>query len=129
MKEDAKSKQPANGGFAEEFDRFVRTKFVDGGKRYTVSERCLLTAHHFADWQRQKDLDEALGGDALWVEHCNGYREGQADMKKKAGMLKDWFKDIARMCECLTPGNCSNLGELIRSLADRSAEFIDNDML
>ena len=59
MKEDAKSKQPANGGFAEEFDRFVRTKFVDGGKRYTVSELCLLTAHHFADWQRQQMMKHA----------------------------------------------------------------------
>lgn len=112
----------------DSFDELLQKLYIKYNKEVSI-EKLLDIASNFVKWQKQKDLDAALGGDALWVEHCNGYHEGQADMKEKVKMVKEWFKDIAEMCERLTSGNVSHQGKTIRSLANRSAEFIDSDIL
>ncbi len=46
--------------------------------------------------------------------------------KEILALCKEWFDDIAEMCDRLTSGNVSHNGKIIHGLALSCSEFIDS---
>ena len=101
-----RGEEPVSDDLEEEIKRYVYDPYFDlngvavkGATSYLTVEDVADIARHFANWQKQIDLNDTLDSDAFFVAYMRGAEEGKKMMKqqiinKACKFLKSYRHDI-----------------------------------